>query len=203
MDWHIISLFFLVLFSFVFLYLDFRYQKIPNIISFVWIFIFITLAFLSWFFSLYWWEFLIRTIILFVVFYFLYLQDRLAWWDFKLYFVLTGFLLIFLYTLWNVKINWLYFDMYIVFYSLVVGFIFLVLRYIFLYVKNWFKFKIDEIIKIKLSNDRKDAVLHFILLTRSLVYTIFYLFLEKYNSWTILVFIVAVSYTHLTLPTIA
>lgn len=192
-DYSNISLFFLIFFSFVFFYLDLKYQKIPNIVSFLGIILFIIIWFLSGFFEVEWLFFIFRTIILSLVFYFFYLQWRLAWWDFKLYFVITGFLLTFLYTQKNIIINWWYFDMYIIFYSLLVGFIYLLLRYIFLYIKWWFKLNIDPMIKIKLSNDRKDAILHFILFSRSLIYFIFYYFLENnISNSSILFFIIII-----------
>jgi len=182
MDYQAISLFLLIFFSFVFLYFDFVYQKISNKLFIIWIIFFIILAYLSWFFHDYLLVFIFRTIILFIIFYFLYLQWRIAWWDFKLYFILSGFLILFLYNNWNIKINWLYFDMYVIIYSLVAGFSYLILRYIFLWIKKWFKFQIDPTIKIKLSNDRKDALLHFTLLTRSVIYVLLFYIITKFST---------------------
>ena len=197
MNYHLISLFFLIFFSIVFLYLDWKYQKIPNIISFFWIVFFLIFSFLSWFLQDYWLVFLFRTIILFFVFYFLYLQWRVAGGDFKLYFVISGFLLLFLYTTDSLKINWYYFDITIIFYSLVVGFFYLILRYLFLFVKKWFKLDIDPSIRYKISADRKDAILHFNIFIRSLIYAIFFIILEKYSHYSmqIYVFIVILEFT--------
>jgi len=196
-NYHILSLFFLIFFSFVFLYSDIKYKKIPNIVSLFGIIIFIVLAYFSGFFEYNFINFILRTIILFFIFYFLYLQWRVAGWDFKLYFIVTGFLMIFIGTVWNLKINWLYFDIYIISYSLFVGFMYLILRYFYLYVKWWLKLKVDEVIKIKLSNDRKDAILHFNIFIRSLVYSIFYIFLEKkiIASNTLLIMLILFEFT--------
>jgi len=194
---NLLSILFLIFFTIVFSYFDLKYKKIPNIFFFIWLVILLIFMF---FFKEYWLEFFIRTFMIFFVFYFLWIQDRVAWWDFKLYFILTSFLAIFILSYWWFKIHWLYYDISIIIYSLIVWFVYLIFRYFFIYLSNLFTRRrnlyIDDFIKYKFMVDYKDAYIHFSIFIRILVYSIltYISFLFKTDYVYLSIFIIIIEF---------
>lgn len=181
----------LFLSSLVFFYFDFRYKKVPNIVSLIllilviWVWIYIN------FFNFYLYEFVLRGLILFLIFYFLYIQGRVAWWDFKIYFVLSTLVMYLVFLTWEYKINWFYFDFYLIMYSLVGWFLYLMIRYIFLFFLKIIKkqkIHVDDLIKFKFYLDFKDWFLHFQIFFRILFYVFFIIFVRWLKESNIILY---------------